>query len=303
MKIINPGSVNNLYYHVVGLVLLVLNKIRHTVQGYKNPRPFPTTEIQRAIDYDYQVVEEWTEQLSEYSKNTISLEGQSILELGPGADLGVGVILLAKGVKKYHALDRHSLVHSAPKQFYQELFQRLAETRDGLDVDALRTQLEMTLNGNNDRLDYVVRRDFDVMSFKGHDIDIVLSQAAFEHFDDIGQVFARLGSVVRRGAVLVATVDLQTHTRWIREVDPLNIYRYSDFVYKLFKFPGSPTRVTPSEYKTLLQNNGWQNVEIKPLIVLEDGYMARTQHTLSRRFRNRAGDMSILGMMICATKT
>lgn len=303
MKIIKPGSVNNLYYHLAGLVLLVLNKIRHTLQGYKNPRPFPATEIRRAIEYDYRVIKEWAEQLSEYSKNTISLKGQSILELGPGADLGVGLILLAKGAKKYHALDRHSLVYSAPKQFYQELFQGLEEARDGADVDTLRTQLEMTLNGNNDRLDYVVRKDFDVMTFKGQDIDMVLSQAAFEHFNDIGQVFAKLGSVVRRGAVMVAEVDLQTHTRWIREADPLNIYRYSDFIYNLFKFPGSPTRVTPSEYKTLLQNNGWQNVQITPLVVLEDEYMSRIQHTLNQRFHNRNDDMKILSMMICATKT
>ena len=47
-------------------------------------------------------------------------------------------------------------------------------------------------------------------------------------------------------AHLVAEIDLQTHTRWIRNVDPLNIYRYSGQLYGSFRFSdgdGAPARV------------------------------------------------------------
>lgn len=303
VQVVKPNNVKNSFYHNAGLGLLFLNKIRYSLRGYKNARPFPTTEIQRAIEYDYRVVEAWLEHLDRYSERSSSLKDKAVLELGPGADLGAGLILLAKGAKKYNALDKHNLIKSAPQQFYDELFNYLERTGDKEKAaDTLKSQLKLTLQDKNDKLNYLCRDDFDISAFEGEDIDLVFSQAAFEHFDDLGRVFSQLRRVVKSGAILIAEVDLQTHTRWIRDADPLNIYRYLDWTYGLFKFAGSPNRVRPLEYQKILEKNGWRDIQIQPLVVLDSEYMSKVQNSLGRRFRDSINQMSILSMMICATK-
>jgi hypothetical protein len=42
--------------------------------------------------------------------------------------------------------------------------------------------------------------------------------------------------------------DRQTHSRWIREKDPNNIYRYARWFYRLFYSSGQLNRVRLAEY-------------------------------------------------------
>lgn len=92
--------------------------------------------------------------------------------------------------------------------------------------------------------------------------DIVVSNAAFEHFDDVERTVSPLQQVVRPGGVALIGVDLQTHSRWIRERDPNNIYRYPESLYRLFSFPGQPNRLRPQAYRTLFERHGWQDVTL-----------------------------------------
>ena len=120
-KITKPNNIHNAFYFWIGLCLLFLNKIRHAISGYTTPRNFPVTEFQKAIEYDLNTVVKWQKFLHDYSSGKSSLKDKTILELGPGADLGVGIITLMHGAKKYNALDINNLVQSVPKQFYQKL--------------------------------------------------------------------------------------------------------------------------------------------------------------------------------------
>ena len=303
MRTIELPPARNTFYHLAGFWILVLNKIRHSLQGYRSPRPFPISEIDRAIDYDISVVDHWTQMLSAYTGHPVSLEGRTILELGPGADLGVGLITLSRGAKKYNALDVNNLVATVPESFYEALFERIQQNNaTHVDICTLRSQLKSTSAGSNDRLNYVVRDDFDISVFANEGIDTVFSQAAFEHFDDIPKTFARLTRTVRPGTVLIAEVDLNTHTRWIRDIDPLNIYRYSDFTYNIFRFAGSPNRVRPKEYAKSLSNLGWDNVQIMPLVRVGDQYLNQVKPRLAQRFRSSTAEVEYLSVMLCATK-
>jgi len=247
LTVINPKSGNNVKHYFIGLIFLFLNKIRHTIQGYITPRTFPVTEFEKAIEYDFTVVEQWVQHLNNYTgKSKFDLKRKHILELGPGADLGVGIILLMKGAEKYNAIDVNNLVKSVPNEFYGKLFQFMTLITDKQkDVDFLRSQLTATQFGKSDKLNYVFDKNFNLSIFKKEKVDIVFSQAAFEHFNCVEKTIEQLSEVVKKGGFLIAEVDLKTHTRWIRDIDPLNIYRYSDFIYNLLRFPGSPNRVRP----------------------------------------------------------
>ncbi|MBA7515422.1 hypothetical protein ES705_07462 [subsurface metagenome] len=297
-------NVYNFFYYWVGLFILFLNKIRHLVFGYTNPRTFPVTDFKTAIEYDFKVVDHWIEILEKYTRVKSNFKDKSILELGPGADLGVGLIILSKGAKKYTAIDVNNLVEQTPTQFYEEFFEYMNHNNKHKEVNVsfLCSQLKLTILGKGDKLNYICRRDFDITSIKEEDVDLVFSQAAFEHFDDVGKAISQLSQIVKSGTILITEVDLKTHTRWIRDLDPLNIYRYSDFIYSAFKFSGSPNRLRPSEYQQFLEKNGWSKTEIIPLTKLNKKYLTKIERSLYKRFREPDNNMDYLTIMICATK-
>ena len=296
--VIKPAKVKNKFYHLAGWVILFLNKIRHAVQGYTRPRPFPVTEVDKAIEQDLMVLGKYKEALG---KDFFS--GKTVLDLGPGADLGVGLALLAGGAKSYTSLDINNLITKAPAKLYEKLFTKLQEQGlDKLDKFQYDEELSKAIQGQGEKLNYVVRKDFSVAPLKGKGIDTVISHHAFEHFDDLETLFKELEGVVMPGGRFIAEVDLQTHTRWIREADPLNIYRYSKGVYNLFRFSGSPNRVRPKRYKELLETYGWEKVEIIPVVSLEKGKVDKVAPSLHGDFASE-NDLHILAFLLLATKS
>ena len=109
-------------------------------------------------------------------------------------------------------------------------------------------------------------KDFNIVSAFGEStIDMVFSQAAFEHFDDIESTILQLNKVCKSGATFVAEINLKTHSRWIRDKDPNNIYRYPEWLYNMFRFRGIPNRVRPFQYREVLESYGWTDITITQL--------------------------------------
>ena len=63
MIIIKPKTVSNRLYSFVGAVFIILNYIRNSLLGYRTPRTFSNKEYERAIDYDFRIVERWSDYL------------------------------------------------------------------------------------------------------------------------------------------------------------------------------------------------------------------------------------------------
>jgi SAM-dependent methyltransferase len=290
------------FFYVTGIGFLTLAKIKNVLRGYSTPKPFDLNQTDRAIDYDVRVVEEWLAHLKRYTREDAFLTGRNVLELGPGSDLGIGLVLLARGAASYNACDVNDLAAKVPGGFYNALFARLERSGSGVDVEALRRALHAPGGTAPKRLNYVVRKDFDlVRAFGEATIDLVFSQAAFEHFDDIETTVAKLSAVCRPGAVIVAEIDLQTHSRWIRDKDPNNIYRYRDGFYNAFWFRGIPNRVRPYRYKQAFERNGWSNVTIAPLTTRGDHASAASG--MSRSFVDGVNQMDCLSVVLCATRS
>jgi SAM-dependent methyltransferase len=172
----------------------------------------------------------------------INVRGKHVLELGPGADLGVGILLVQAGARSYTAVDRHALVGARAEPIHE------------------------ALGGLTGTVRYVVARDFNFADRLGETkFDVVVSNASFEHFDDVQDVALQLAKVVKPGCRISASIDLKTHSRWIRDKDPTNIYRYPRWIYRIFYFPGQPNRVRPLEYRQAFVKAGWKHVSISAL--------------------------------------
>lgn len=282
----------NIFYWWAGLGILILNKPRHALKGYTRPREFPIHEFDRAIEYDLDVVRSWEQYGKKYLGEQFSWNGHSILELGPGADLGVGITLLAAGAQSYHALDVNPLVVSTPKELYRVLAKRLAESGYNIgSIEALKN-----------KINYVCDKEFNIKKFKDQQIDLVVSNASFEHFSDVKNTIKQVSEAIQAGGLLIAEVDLQTHSRWIRGADPLNIYRYPNWIYRLLSFSGTPNRVRPETYKNWLTEYGWENISIYPKKTISTEEVKAVRNSLSKKFSGEQESLRWLSIVICATK-
>lgn len=281
-------------FYVMGLAILFLNKVRYGVRGYREPRPFAPTDFERAIIYDRHVVDGWRGALHDYTGRGI--DGKAVLELGPGADLGSALFLLDAGAEQYITVDANRLIDQTPHRFYDELLKSLPH------ADSIKPELEKTLAGNDDCIQYVVDPTFDLTKLATGSVDVTVSQAAFEHFSDVEKTIKQLSTVVKSGGVLVAEIDLMTHTGFLRDRDPLNIYRYSNLLYRLARFSGIPNRVRPQAYKDALERHGWYNVQITPIQTLSSKQVDDIRPGLADPFHDDP-DMGILTFLLLATKS
>jgi SAM-dependent methyltransferase len=294
----------NPLYKSVGVAFLALAKLKNVAKGYDRARPFSTADIERCVSYDTKVVDEWLEMLEAYTRapGAPQLAGKRVLELGPGADLGVPLYLLSKGVAQYCSIDAFPLALSAPKAVHEAMIAHVTAS-GGLRTRAeLESALECAPAAAPDApIRYVVRPDFRIAdAFPAASFDLVFSQAAFEHFDDVEDTIRQMSKVAAPGATLIAGIDMQTHSRWLRDKDPLNIYRHSDAVYRAFAFRGMPNRVPASDYARLLAAHGWEDIEMRVLHAVDAQTFARIEPSLPARFRK--DETRNLWVMACARR-
>jgi hypothetical protein len=176
-------------------------------------------------------------------RGEIVWSGRRVLELGPGPDLGTGEIILARGAGSYLAVDLFPLVELPQLQYMLTTYPDMADVEGPF--------------------------------------DLIVSNATLEHFDDVPGTFRRLRELASPECVMVHHVDAKTHMRWIKNVDPLNILRYRDGVYRLLSFPGAPNRLRASDYVSAAEAAGFA-AEIVPGRVADDSYVASIQ--LPRRY-------------------
>jgi len=281
------------FYFASGLAILLLNKIRYAARGYRDARPFSPAEVKKSVEYDRGVVDIFEEFLSDYCKSKHPFSDKTVLELGPGPDIGVGALLLDKGARKYTAFDVNPLMDSTPTEFYLEL------AKD-LELDETKRQLALFEKRKSDRLVYVADPAFNIRKVGEKSVDLVVSMAAFEHFVDPLEALRQLTTVVRDGAVLCAEIDLMTHSRWIREADPNNIYRFPRPLYRLLNYSGIPNRVRPETWERLMAELGWQDIRIIPRLRLDSTKLSHSLRGLSRSVGD--SDMSVLTCILLARK-
>lgn len=293
----------NGFYFLTGLAFLALAKIKHVLLGYTTPKPFPISEIDRCIEYDERLVEEWLAFLRDYTGCDSYLYGKRAVELGPGSDLGIGYMLIAKGAAGYVAVDAHDNAGRTPAEFYDKLFSRLESHSRKTDDRDGPCNAPHGLTIDDDRVRYKYQPDFDlVAALRSEKMDLFFSQAAFEHFDNIEHTIEQMTEVAAPGAVAVLIVDLRTHSRWIRDKDPNNIYRYPDWVYRRFRFSGIPNRKRPYEYRRALEAAGWRDVRVQALTQLTLKHTEIGRSTFWKKFRSPEAEMGTLTALICARR-
>jgi SAM-dependent methyltransferase len=281
--VVKPRSAFLMY--CLGLFLMVANKFRRALIGYTSPRPFSQADIERGVKYVLQVVEDWEKIASNYTKTQNPFLEATILEIGPGPDLGTGLVLLSKGAHSYHAIDLYPLAYNAPKVFYQTLFEAMNTFPY---IDRARKAWLDFHNGRVYQFFKYQQVDFPELSgLTRKQFDIVLSQAVFEHISDPRKTLISLLPSLKPGAILVNEIDLSTHTHFLRSLDPLNILRYSQRLYSALSFSGSPNRLRMSDYRDIFESAGLKNVLTVPRRKLSSDYTEALFPSLWQQFQKK----------------
>jgi hypothetical protein len=235
------------------------NAVRHRIQGYVSPRPFSPADVGRTIKHAIEVVD----RLEDHGG--IDWQGQRVLELGPGSDLSTGAVILSRGAATYRAIDRFDNRYQADPSLYRRLGEVLGSVV------------------HEERLEFA-QADFPTLRGVGGAYDVIVSNATLEHIARIPEVFRNLRLLAAPGARMVHHIDGQTHMRWIKEIDPLNILRYSEFTYShLMMFPGAPNRLRADDYVGAARSAGWPRVQLTGDITANGRYLAHAR--FARRYR------------------
>jgi SAM-dependent methyltransferase len=265
----------NAAYFVSGLALGAANTLRHRVRGYTTPRPFDPGAVDETLSHVNHVVNRLE------ARGSIDWRGLRVLELGPGSDLATGVLMLHRGARSYLAVDAFDNRHQASPMLYSALMESL-----GAEIPLERVEFQLA--------------SFPALPELRGPFDLVVSNATLEHIDRIPDLFARLRAVVAPGGRMVHHIDGQTHMRWLKDHDPLNILRYGDTVYdRVLAFPGAPNRLRCDDYVQAAKTSGWSSASIVRGRDAPAGYLARTQPALARRFRARS-DLDALTFTLVA---
>lgn len=291
---------NGLFYGL-GFAALGLACLRHRVGGYRRPTEFSPSDWPRSVAHVVAIVEDWRHHLCAGDGRPLDIRDRDVLELGPGATLGTGVLLMGLGARSYRAVDAFPLAGRAPAGFYRALAE--AELPAAYDRARIRSALEAIERGEPEPVSYVADPGFDVVrAAQGRGFDLVVSNAAFEHFEDVAATLAQVTAVARPGAAFLAAVDFQTHSRGVRSLDPNSIYRFSPGLYRVLAFPGQPNRWRPEDYRRALLGLGWRDAEIRPVDVADAAYLDWSRPGLWADFGQVNSAMDVLTGIVFAEK-
>lgn len=216
-------------------------------------------------------------QLDMLRARAIPLKGRTVLELGPGIDCAVALVLASCGAEMAVA-DRFPApwdpgFHPA---FYRDFLARW----DG-PCRALEAVVE---RGSYDGVLTLVPEPAEALASLGDaSTDLVLSNAVLEHVQDLGAVEREMARVTRPGGVQMHQVDCRHHVDFTRPLDHLLIHQaeFEEERERTGCIHGTQLRL--QEIAAAFMRDFWID-EIEPNAFADPAYLDRIRPRLKGRF-------------------
>ena len=153
---------------------------------------------------DSTVALEWARDIYEKSKaNQRDISDAEILEIGPGAFLGVATLLITKGAKKVTAVDVSNFCDLENTEQFSLVIET-AKQEEWIKKDQHYSAEKILKN-----LEYLVSSSN--IPVPDSSYDIVYSFHAGEHFRDPNEVIAEMHRVLKPGGLCIHSIDLHDH--------------------------------------------------------------------------------------------
>jgi SAM-dependent methyltransferase len=236
-----------------------------------------------------------------------SLMGADLLEIGPGSNVGVGLLALLAGAKSVTCLD---VVPRAQDHGSNALYLALVKTAaifpdTYLVAPALlkraRHDPEGLARDLLDRINYCSPVDIARNSLPDASLDVICSHTCFEHFSDPAGAIAQIARLLRPGGLTSHQIDLRDHRDFNR---PLDFLAYSNTIWRLMTshLPNAVrTRWRASQYRAAFEKQGLEAMylEVSQTIIVTE----QMRHQFSRCFQALdLEDLGILNLLLVARK-
>lgn len=232
----------------------------------------------------------WMRHLGKATEHGLNTDPRVVAELGPGASLGIGLAALLCGAERYYAFDVVRHVAAARNQTVFEDLVRLFEARapvpDAAELPGVRPSLasyafphavltpeRLARSLAPERLERI-RRSLERVDapdsmlqyrapwtdsgmIEDDAVDLVVSQAVFEHIDDLKGAYRTMRRWLRPGGLASHTIDFRSHgwsSRWDGH------WAYSDLTWRMIRGRDiwSINREPCSTHRRLLAENGFR---------------------------------------------
>lgn len=232
------------------------------------------------------------------------LLGADVLEIGPGSNVGVGLLALLAGANSVTCLD------IAPQSGPDDLYPALVKTAAAYpDTYLVAPALLKRASENPERLarDLLERirwcspMDIARNTLPAASLDVIWSHTCFEHFADPAGAIAQIARLLRPGGVTSHQIDLRDHRDFNR---PLDFLAHSDTIWRLATshLPNAARhRWRASQYRAAFEGQGLD------VLYLEVAHKTIVTEEMRQRFarcfqRLDLEDLGILSLLLLARK-
>ena len=211
-----------------------------------------------AVDYVRLVAERYRDAAKGISR---SFAGATVLEIGPGDNLGVALCLVAWGADRVVCIDRFDCLgrHHYNGELYRALLSGLAPA----ERDRVRRNCPWVERPAPDALEglihYLPGTELEscARALAPYRFDCVVSNAALEHLVDVAGGFAQLLPSLKSDAWMFHEVDLRCHSRFVA-VSPLHFLTVPEPVWHLMGSRlGAPNRLRINGYRKIFAEAGF----------------------------------------------
>ena len=194
--------------------------------------------VEDAADYARRVVADYLTYGA--GGDTERLKEKDVLEVGPGDNLGVALLLLAKGARTVTCIDGFTPNFDAHhnSHIYGVIYNSLtAEEQERVrDVVTLQSGGTATVGGNRLHSRYGVPMDGAAAPLESRSYDIVISRAVLEHLGNLEAGWKNMVQCLRMDGEMWHKVDFRCHNLF-EQIHPLYFLTISDTLWNLISRP------------------------------------------------------------------
>ena len=214
-------------------------------------------DIEESIDFTLRNVGYYIQFLPEGKPDF--LKDKTLLEIGPGQDLGIVLALAGFGLKNIVIIDPFFIDWNPDfhPEFYNQLLLRLKNIYPAADFQLIQNILEKQSHLDEQLQIYQVSLE-NASCVPNELIDISISNATFEHFVLAEQAVKELSRITKPGGLGFHQIDMRDHEHFDRPLEfltcPNPIYRYITKISNALR--GNRLRYT--EYNQLFEQYGFE---------------------------------------------
>lgn len=183
------------------------------------------------------------------------IAGKTILEIGPGANVGVALKFVASGAEKVICVDKLQVKEDSVylSALYQALINQMSYAERKNISGAIDTRGERAILNRN-KIEAIYGTAIENELFKKEQFDIILSRVVLEYIYDVDRAFNNMDFWLRPGGILLHKIDLR-YPEIFPHANPLTFLTISERLWKyMTSYSGRPNRKRVTYYKQKLES-------------------------------------------------